>query len=94
MRPAIRLAERLIAAQDFAEPEVMLEFEVLDLSRSKLQELGLRFPDQIGCGVLQGSTHTTTLSGGISQTVTDPGGAWKGKVGACERTLGRADGSE
>lgn len=72
---AIRLAEKLIAAQDLAEPEVMLEVEVLEISRSKLQELGLRFPDQIGYGVLQGSTQTTTLSGGISQTVTNPGGA-------------------
>ena len=71
---AVRLAEKLIAAQDLAEPEVMLEVEVLEVSRNRMQELGLRWPDQIGYGVLQGSTQSTTLSGGISQTVTNPGG--------------------
>jgi len=44
---AIRLAERLIAAQDLAEPEVMLEVEVLEVSTSFLRELGLRFPDTV-----------------------------------------------
>ena len=48
---AIRLAERLIAAQDLAEPEVMLEVEVLEVGRSRLQELGLRFPDTLAVGI-------------------------------------------
>jgi general secretion pathway protein D len=39
---AIRLAEKLIAAQDLAEPEVMLEVEILEVGRSRLTELGLR----------------------------------------------------
>jgi len=44
---AIRLAERLIAAQDLAEPEVMLEVEVIEVASNWLQQLGLRFPDTI-----------------------------------------------
>ena len=44
---AIRLAEKLIAAQDLAEPEVVLEVEVLEVTRSKLTELGLKFPSQL-----------------------------------------------
>jgi general secretion pathway protein D len=48
---AIRLAERLIAAQDLAEPEVMLEVEVLEVGRNKLQELGIRFPDSLAVSV-------------------------------------------
>ncbi len=48
---AIRLAEKLIAAQDLAEPEVMLEMEVLEIGRSRLQELGIRFPSQVALGV-------------------------------------------
>jgi len=44
---AVRLAERLIAAQDLAEPEVMLEVEVLEVASNRLLELGLRFPDSI-----------------------------------------------
>jgi general secretion pathway protein D len=44
---AIRLAEKLIAAQDLAEPEVTLEVEVLEVGSSRVQELGVRFPDRI-----------------------------------------------
>ena len=51
---AVRLAERLIAAQDLAEPEVMLEVEVLEVGRNKLQELGIRFPDSLAVS-LQGA---------------------------------------
>jgi len=49
---AIRLAERLIAAQDLAEPEVMLEVEVLEISRNKLLELGVRYPDSLAVSVV------------------------------------------
>ena len=41
---AIRLAEKLVADQDIAEPEVMLEVEVLEVSRSRASELGIQFP--------------------------------------------------
>jgi general secretion pathway protein D len=44
---AIRLAEKIITDQDLAEPEVMLEVEVLEVTRSKLSELGIRYPDQL-----------------------------------------------
>jgi general secretion pathway protein D len=44
---AIRLAERLIAAQDLAEPEVMLEVEVLEVGANKFMQLGIRYPDTI-----------------------------------------------
>lgn len=70
----VRQAEFLVARLDAVDPEVMLEVEVLELSRNKLQELGMKFPDQIGLGMLQGATASTVLSGGIAQTVTVPGG--------------------
>jgi general secretion pathway protein D len=44
---AIRLAEKIIADQDTAEPEVMLEVEVLEITRTLLSELGIRYPDQL-----------------------------------------------
>lgn len=44
---AVRLAEKLIAAQDLADPEVVLEVEVLEVGTSKVQELGARFPDRV-----------------------------------------------
>jgi len=42
----IKLAENLIAMQDHAEPEVVLEVEVMEILRSRLSELGLRFPEK------------------------------------------------
>lgn len=55
---AVRMAERLVATLDVPEPEVMLELEVLEVSRNKLLDLGIDFPDQVGYGLL-----TPTLEG-------------------------------
>src|SRR5579864_2070969 len=41
---AVRMAEKLVASLDVAEPEVMLEIEVLEISSSKLQDLGILYP--------------------------------------------------
>lgn len=41
----IRLAEKLIRAQDLAEPEVILEVEVLEINRTRALELGMSWPD-------------------------------------------------
>jgi len=41
---AVRMAEKLVASVDIAEPEVMLEVEVLEISRSKMQQLGINYP--------------------------------------------------
>lgn len=57
----IRLAEKLIAAQDIAEPEVMLELEVLEVSVSRLLEMGIRWPDSISAGV-QGASGLGQLT--------------------------------
>ena len=43
---AIRAAERLIAAQDVADPEVVLELEILEVSRSKVRDLGITTPTE------------------------------------------------
>ena len=40
----IQLAERLLAVFDSAEPEVLLEVEVLEVSASRLNELGVKLP--------------------------------------------------
>jgi len=42
----IRVAEKLIAANDLEDPEVMLEVEILEVSRSRLQELGIEYPNR------------------------------------------------
>lgn len=43
----IRLAERVIALHDLSEPEVMMEVEVLEIKRSRLTELGIKYPDSL-----------------------------------------------
>lgn len=41
---AIRLAEKLFLAQDQPEPEVVLEVELLDVSRDRFLDLGIQWP--------------------------------------------------
>jgi general secretion pathway protein D len=43
----VRMAEKLVASADLAEPEVMLEVEVLEIKRSTLQQLGIDYPDAV-----------------------------------------------
>lgn len=71
---AIRLVERLIDSLDLAEPEVMLEVEVLEVTRSRLNELGLDWPDSIGYGLLQKGLTTTTSTAAGFTTSQSPGG--------------------
>jgi len=44
---AIRIAEKMIADQDFQEPEVMLEVEILEVAHERISNLGLQFPNQL-----------------------------------------------
>lgn len=48
----VRLSERLIAAQDLPDPEVMLELEVLEVSINRLLELGISWPSSVSAGVV------------------------------------------
>jgi general secretion pathway protein D len=57
---AVQLAEKLIADQDIAEPEVMMEVEVLEVSRTRLSDLGVLWPSRltltaVGTGVVPGA---------------------------------------
>lgn len=49
---AIRVAEKLISALDRAEPEVMLDVEVLEVKRTRLMELGILYPSLITAGLI------------------------------------------
>jgi general secretion pathway protein D len=46
-KEAIQLAEKIIALQDLAEPEVMLEVEILEVKRTRLLELGIQWPNSL-----------------------------------------------
>lgn len=71
---AVLMAERLLASLDVADPEVMLEVEVLEVSRNRLTDLGIEFPTQIGYGLIQPGLSTTTIVNGVTQTTQSPGG--------------------
>jgi general secretion pathway protein D len=43
----VRMVERLVALQDVAEPEVMLDVEVMEVQRARIQELGLAWPASV-----------------------------------------------
>lgn len=53
---AVRLASRLVALQDVAEPEVMLDVEILEIKRSRLMDLGISWPSSLGFAPLQAAT--------------------------------------
>lgn len=59
---AIHLAEKLIEAHDVAEPEVMLEVEVLEVSRKRVQELGIRWPEQLSLTPIGSQSDNLTLA--------------------------------
>jgi general secretion pathway protein D len=63
---AIRMAERLVELQDLSDPEVMLEVEIAEVKRTRLLELGIRWPDQMTLAPLQ-------LSTGVPLTLQDLG---------------------
>jgi general secretion pathway protein D len=62
---AVRMAEKLVASLDVAEPEVMLELEVLEISRSRIQDLGIQYP---------GSATLTPSPLGTAAANVHPGG--------------------
>ncbi|MBT9567750.1 MAG: type II secretion system protein D [Thiobacillus sp.] len=69
---AIRLAERIIAVQDLAEPEVMLDVEVLEIKRGRLLDLGIQYPNQLSLLNLPPTTTSTIGQGGVIVNTTPP----------------------
>lgn len=47
----VAMAEKMIAAHDQPEPEVMLEVEILEFNHTTDNNLGVQFPEQIAFGV-------------------------------------------
>jgi len=73
---AIRLVERLLALNDLADPEVMLEVEVLEITRSDLLNLGIQFPTQMTVKMLNTPMGGAPVGGNfeISQDLINTGG--------------------
>jgi general secretion pathway protein D len=58
---AVRMAERIVALQDLADSEVMLEVEIMEVKRSRLMELGIQWPTQLTLSPLQSGTTGLSL---------------------------------
>ena len=71
----IQLAERLVVTQDVAQPEVMLELAVVEITRSQLADLGIQFPNQLTLAPLPATT-------GGSVTLNDLRNLTSNKIGA------------
>lgn len=59
---AIAVAESLVAAHDIPDAEVMLEVEVLEVSRDRLSNIGVRWPDGISFSVPPGAAASGALT--------------------------------
>ena len=69
---AVRLAEKIIAVQDLAEPEVMLDVEVLEIKRGRLLDLGIQYPNQFSLLNLPPATSAVITTGGTTISTTPP----------------------
>ena len=49
---AVRIVEKLIAAHDLPEPEVMLEVEVLEIGQTQIRNLGIQWPSSIALSLV------------------------------------------
>ena len=55
----IAVAEKIVAAQDYPDPEVILEVEVLEVSRDRIRNLGIQWPSTFG---IQTPSSVSTLT--------------------------------
>jgi general secretion pathway protein D len=44
---AVRMAEKLVASVDVAEPEVLIECEILEIAHSRILDLGISYPGSV-----------------------------------------------
>ena len=72
----IRMAEKLVSSIDVAEPEVILEVEVLEAAHTLLDQLGIRYPSAATftptpvSGTASATTGTTTVTTSSSSAMT------------------------
>ncbi|WP_427911939.1 secretin N-terminal domain-containing protein [Ramlibacter sp. MMS24-I3-19] len=52
---AVEVASALVASHDIPDPEVMLEVEVLEVSRDRLTNIGVKWPDSFGLATPPGT---------------------------------------
>ena len=80
----VRMVEQLIATIDLPEPEVLLEVEVMEVASDRIDELGLKWPDEIQYAV-PGATGLVPVRGsGWRAMIATPGlvASLRGNTGA------------
>jgi general secretion pathway protein D len=60
---AIRIIEKLIAAQDVADAEVVLDVEVLEVSQTLLSQVGIQWPESVALGLVGAAGVPGQLTG-------------------------------
>ena len=71
----VAMAEKMVAAHDQPEPEVMLEVEILEFNHTTDNEIGIKFPDQVTFGVASPITLNALRAindSGVSVSGLDP----------------------
>ena len=63
----VRMAEKLLISLDLEDSEVMMEVEIVEITRSKLTEIGIKFPNQVNF-----STLTAAAAPGAAAVVFTP----------------------
>jgi general secretion pathway protein D len=48
----VRMAEKLLISLDLEDSEVMMEVEIVEITRSKLTEIGIKYPNQVNFSTL------------------------------------------
>lgn len=77
---AIKVIEKLVRLYDVPEAEVMLELEILEVSRSKLLQLGVSWPDGLTLTPLVGSNATSLTLNSLRSLNGDTIGAQVGNI--------------
>jgi len=77
---AIKVMEKLVRLYDVPEAEVMLEMEILEVSRSKLLQLGVSWPDSLTLSPLVGANAAGLTLNGLRNLNGDTTGAQLGNM--------------
>ncbi len=77
---AVNVVDRLVRSLDLAEPEVMLELEVMEVSRTRMQTLGIQWPTSLSYGNPALSTGSAPGTGTTTPPANIPLDSTKGLV--------------
>jgi len=66
---AVRIIEKLIATHDLAEPEVMLEVEVLEVGHTLLSQIGITWPSAVSLSLIGAAGVPGQLTGREARSI-------------------------